>query len=259
MLQIFRIYPGCLNEVDGFWPRSWLFSARKRSVTFRFLLVSLDEVSLADCCLDSSQHWLFSVPWKSLNSASWNLRLLAVLNQWPYAIWSNKMSFSVNYTAMCCSGFSGEKGSRCSDGENICHEGPEEGRVPHITAASSSTSFCDSSQDFDKLFFLLQSVFIWSPLLFLCLFRLRLFATPKTRPIREPSGRSWKRSDTRSLWICSTRSRLGGSSTSYWSIWVVRHLGFFFLFLTLLEINDKPLINSVVLFFFSQEGKCLCS
>lgn len=66
------------------------------------------------------------------------------------------------------SGFSGEKGSRCTDGENICHEGPEKGRVSHSTLASSSTSFCDLNQYFYKPF-LLQSIFIQSPLLFFCL------------------------------------------------------------------------------------------
>lgn len=115
------------------------------------------------------------------------------------------------------SGFSGEKGSRSSDGENICHEGPEKGRVSHSTPASFSTSFCDWNQ-----------CFFSPPLLFFWVFRPRLFVTPKTRPIREQSGRSWRRWDTRLLWICSTRSRLGGSSTSYWSIWVVRHCFCFF-------------------------------
>lgn len=45
----------------------------------------------------------------------------------------------------------------------------------------------------------------------------------RTRPIHEQSGRSWRRWDTRSSWICSTLFRLVGNSTSYWSVWVVRH------------------------------------
>lgn len=45
---------------------------------------------------------------------------------------------------------------------------------------------------------------------------------PKTRPTREQSGRSWRRWDTRSSWICCTLSRQGGNCTSYWSVWVVR-------------------------------------
>lgn len=48
------------------------------------------------------------------------------------------------------SGFSGEEGSRCSDGENICHEGPEEGRV--------SPPYCDLTQN-PKLFLCSPSPF----------------------------------------------------------------------------------------------------
>lgn len=84
--------------------------------------------------------------------------------------------------------------------------------------------------------------------------RLRLFVTPKTQPIREQSGRSWRRWDTRSLWICCMRSRLGGNSTSSWSIWVVRHP--LFLLSALLQLGNKPL-NTPVCFY--QEEKYLCS
>lgn len=52
-------------------------------------------------------------------------------------------------------------------------------------------------------------------------FRQRSCVTPKTRPIRGQSGRSWRRWDTRSWWTCCTPSRREGSSTSYWSAWVV--------------------------------------
>lgn len=147
------------------------------------------------------------------------------------------------------SGFSGEKSSRCSDGENICHEGPEKGRVSHRTPASPSTSFCDVNLYFYKAFLHSSSSLVSSPV-FLP-FRLRLFAMPKTRPTREQSGRSWRRWDTRSLWICCTRSRLGGSSTSYWSIWVVRHP--VFIVLNLVR-NKRQALNYPCAFVFTRRG-----
>lgn len=85
-------------------------------------------------------------------------------------------------------------------------------------------------------------------------YRLRLFVTPKTQPIHEQSGRSWRRWDTRSLWTCCMRSRLGGNSTSSWSIWVVRHP--LFLLSALLQLGNKPLNIPVC---FHQEEKYLCS
>lgn len=108
-----------------------------------------------------------------------------------------------------------------------------------------SPPFCDSNLYFYSRF-LLHSVFIRSPLLLLCRLRLRSFAMPKTRPTHEQSGRSWRRWDTRSLWICSTPSRPGGSSTSYWSIWVVRHRKLLVFFCSQLKI--KPLRTPVFLF-----------